>query len=565
MNNSTKIGLVGGTIAFMVLLVWLFSGEGATSGKKSRKPFVSSNWTKKYQVDDKKPLGLYLFTSLAKAHIDTSKRIEVINNDYVLDSITEDRTSTKTYLFVGNDFGMNNHEMDSILSDVERGSVLFLSFDDLTENLYPRLFRYHSFRQEYSETVNVFMDGKKHPMVNIFQNDTIATEWWAFDELEFEDDFIGLSSFMELTNFVKVKHGNGFVFLHATPNLFFNYQVKRRPGYEYTARVLNELPKDNDIYLLELARLSDNYGNEDTFDQEGEEGKKEDSYLQLIFRNPTLLTAMLLSILGLILFVVFRSKRTRPVVPFIEKKKDMTMAFAETITSIYFSKRNPYGLLQVQRKNFYDTVHRFFFVDLYRREGDREIQVLAEKSNRSVEEITHLINSFETKEAAGVTEQFVADLAKKKHQFYRSVGIISDAMNEKVQSQEMIFRRSLLLPSILILAGLAFIFVGMYFLVSGIGIGIAGWPVGIVFLAQGILRLSRPCLIVTGDTIAHFNALARKREYKREDLIRTEARSSGVIFHFRNNQKLIINYWDLSRFDRKQFERLVSKLHTLEL
>ncbi|KXJ04535.1 hypothetical protein AC249_AIPGENE24733, partial [Exaiptasia diaphana] len=317
------------------------------------------------------------------------------------------------------------------------------------------------------------MDGKKHPMVNLFQNDTIATEWWAFDELEFEDDFVGLSSFMEMTNFVKVKHGKGAVFLHATPNLFFNYQVKRRPGYEYTARVLNELPKNNDIYLLELARLSDNYGNEDTSEQEGADGKKEDSYLQLIFRNPTLLTAMLLAILGVILFVIFRSKRTRPVVPFIEKKKDMTMAFAETITSIYFSKRNPYGLLQVQRKNFYDTVHRFFFVDLYRREGDREIQVLAEKSNRSVEEITHLINSFETKEAAGVTEQFVADLAKKKHQFYRSVGIISDAMNEKVQSQEMIFRRSLMLPSILILAGLAFIFVGMYFLVSGIGIGIA--------------------------------------------------------------------------------------------
>jgi hypothetical protein len=28
---------------------------------------------------------------------------------------------------------------------------------------------------------------------------------------------------------------------------------------------------------------------------------------------------------------------------------------------------------------------------------------------------------------------------------------------------------------------------------------------------------------------------------------------------------LIINYWDLSAFDRKQFERFVSRLHTQEL
>lgn len=566
MNNSTKIGLIGGIILVMGIMVWLFSGSpGGSGGQGARKPFVSSNWTKQYQVDDKKPLGLYLFTALTKAHIDTANTVEAVHDERFLDSIAASETP-KTYMFVGNGFGLTDHEIDTVLRDVARnGSVLFLSFDDLTENLYERLFYSYSFKQDYDMEVNVFMNNRKYNMINIFQNDTIATKWWAFGELEFEEDHIRLSSFMEMTNFVRVNHGDGFIYLHATPNMFFNYQIKRPSGFGYTAEVLNELPRKNNVYLLEIGRLSDNYGNEDTSEMEGDDKKEENSYLKILFRDPMLRRAMLLAIIGLILFVIFRSKRKRPVVPFIEPKKDMTMAFAETITSIYFAKRNPYGLLQIQRKNFFDTIHRYFFVDLSRRDGDRELRILSEKSNTPIEEIAYLVNAYESKQAGQISEQFLAELAKRKHTFYRNVGIISDELNDTIQAQKMTFRRSMWLPALMILVGIAIIIVGMYLLVSGIGIGIVGWPLGILALALGIIRLSKPCLEVSGETITYYTVIGRKKTFKREELASTEARKSGVIFHFRNGKQLIINYWDLSYFDSKQFERLVSKLHTLEL
>jgi hypothetical protein len=355
------------------------------------------------------------------------------------------------------------------------------------------------------------------------------------------------------------------VYLHATPNQFVNYQLKRSDGFKYAEKVLNELPKDNDVYLLELGRLSDNYGDSDTEEQSGPDKKEDTSYLQLIFKNPTLLAAMLLSILGIILFLIFRSKRTRPVVPVIEKKKDMTLAFAETITSIYFSKRNPYGLLQVQRKNFFDTVNRYFFVDLYKREGDKEIRILAEKSNTPIQEIEYLVKAFETKKAFDVTEQFVADLAKRKHQFYRKVGVISDKIQEKVMSQELVFRRSLWLPIILILSGLIVFMLGMYYLTAAFGVGIALWPASFIIIYLGIARLSNPYMTVTKETIVFYSVFGRKSEYKRADLLQTELRQSGAVLNFAYNKKLIINYWDLSRFDKRQFERFISKLHTLEL
>ncbi len=566
MNNGTKIGLIGGIIVLMFVLVYFMSGGvGNEPTKPKRKPFVSSNWTAQYQINDKKPLGLYLFNILAKAHIDTSKRMVPVTNPYVLDSISS-VDEAKTYMFVGNDFGIKDEEIDSILTDVdENGSTLFLSFDDLTENLFPKLFDRYGFRQDYGEEVNIFMNGRKFNMINLYQNDTVAREWWAFDIVDFEEDHEDLSSFMELTNFVKVKHGKGHVFLHATPNVFFNYQIKRPSGYGYTAEVLNELPKDQDIYLLEIGRLSDNYGNFDTDELTGEDGKEDNSYLQILFKDKHLRRAMLLTLLGVILFVIFRTRRKRPVVPFIPKKKDMTMAFAETITSIYFSKRNPYGLLQVQRKNFFDAMQRYFFVDLYKRDGDKELNVLAEKSNTPVQEITELVNALETKKAASVNDQFIANLAKRKQEFYRKTGIISDEIIEKITVQQFEFRRAMWLPMIFIFVAIGIIIAGMSLLVAGIGVGIIGWPLGVFLLWLGSARLRHPALSVTDDEFIFSTVFGARRRYKRHQILAIDAKESGVIFKLTGSKERIINYRDLSRFDRKQFKRFISKLEPLEL
>ncbi|MDB0037996.1 DUF4350 domain-containing protein, partial [bacterium] len=445
MNRQTQIGVFFGTIIFMVLMVWMFSsgGNDAVAGnKKSRPTFVSSDWIQKYQINDKNPLGLYLFTTLTQAHLDKKHEVKVINNSFDLDSLQQSDSTLKTYLFVGNDFGMDIDELDSVLSDVRRGSDLFISFDDLFDEHYYQLFDSVSFQFDYDSEINVYAKGKPYNMLNVYQKDTVARKWWAFSEYGFPGRSKVLSSFMEMPNFLKVQYGNGYLYLHSTPNLFFNYQLKRKSGYQYVAFVLNNLPKDQDVHLLELSRLPDDDGDYDIDDTgNADTDKQDDSLLQLIFKEPNLLIALLLCILGLILFVAFRSKRTRPVVAFIPKKKNMTMAFAETITSIYLSKRNPYGLLQVQRKNFYDTIQRYFFVDLNHRDGDREIQILSEKSDTPIEEIKAFIDKFETKAASSVSEEFVANLAKQKHAFYRKVGIISDKLVERLQMREMVFKR----------------------------------------------------------------------------------------------------------------------------
>lgn len=564
MNKQTKIGVVFGIIGAMFLMVWLFSGP-EKSEKQKRVKFVSSNWSSRFQVGDKKPLGLYLLTSLTQAHLDTNHKVSSITDWIDMDSILEKDKSKKTFFFVGNNFGLNNVEIDTLLAEVKLGSTMFLSFNDLTENLYPKLFYEYETKFEYSEGVNVFSDKHKYKMINLFQNDTIAADWKAYHKIESLGEHTSLSSFMEMSNFIKVKYGKGTLYFHSNPEMFYNYQIKRLHGFKYAQFTLNQLSRDQDIYLLELGRLSDNYGNEN-LDEDGEEdGKVDDSYFTLIFQSPMLLTALLLSIFGIILFIIFRSKRTQPIVPYIAKKKDMTLAFTETITSIYYAKRHPYGLLQVQRKNFYATIHKHFFIDLNRGADNKILDVLAEKSNMQRAEIDEIVNILETKEASAITDQYITDVNKKIHAFYREIGVISDKLNEKIRSREMIFRRSMLLPVVFIFGGISIVIVGTYYLMSSIGVGIIFWPIGILLIAVGSIRLSNPYMKVNQKMIEYYSPFGKKHSFDRENLISSELKSKGAVLNFKEDKQLIINFWDLSRFDKKQFKRFVSKFHNLEL
>lgn len=564
MNKQTKIGVIVGIIVAMFLFVWLFtSGENAEKDKRAK--FISSNWNSRFQVDDKKPMGLYLLTALTQAHLDTNHQVSVVTDWIDMDSIFENDKSKKTFFFVGNNFGLKSDEIDTILSEVKKGSSLFLSFNDLTENLFSKLFYEYKTKYEYDDHVNVFSDKHKFKMINLFQNDTVATDWKAFEKVQSLGPHKSLSSFMEMSNYIKVKHGDGYLFFHTNPEMFYNYQLKRLPGFKYAEFTLNQLSSEQDVYLLELGRLTDNYGNQDVDDDSGEDGKVDDSYFKLIFQNPTLLTALLLSILGIVLFIIFRSKRTEPIVPYIAKKKDMTLAFTETITSIYFAKRHPYGLLQVQRKNFYATIQKHFFIDLNRGSEHKVLDVLAEKCNMERAEIDELVNMLETKEASRISDQYITDVNKKMHSFYRKIGVISDKLNEKIQSREMVFRRAMILPIVFVFSGISLFIFGVYYLMSSIGIGIVFWPLGILLVILGILRMSNPYMKVNANSIEYYSAFGKKYSFDKDDLISSELKTKGAVLNFKDNKQLIINYWDLSRFDQKQFKRFVAKFHNLEL
>jgi len=566
MSNQLKIGLILFIVTIVTVMVWLMGGSDVKN-QNDPTTYVSDNWERKYKMNEKDPYGLFLFSSLLKSHIDSNQKIISVTDGKQLDDVLAKQNKI-TMLFVGNQFGLNNSEIDSILSKVEKGSDLFLSSTVLTNNINERLFEEHLLGYEYSDSVNVYIGNNRFTQFFLYQNDTLANQWRAFLELEPKDSiYTSLSYFYEMTNFVRIKHGKGFIFLHTNPEFFFNYQLKRSDGFRYASFAFNQLERDRDVYVLELGRLIDDYRSQETDEQEGKGGKTDDSYLQFLLKSPALIAAMGLSVLGLILFLIFRSKRIQPVVPFIPKKTNKTMEFAETISSIYIGKQYPYGILQVQRKNFLDTIHKHFFVDLTRKDSDREreILILSQKSNVPVDEIMVLLALLETKEVSKVDDNYIAEVSKKQRSFYEQTGVIQAKILQRINEFNFETKRGLMLSYLLIMLGIGIILYGLYSLVQAVGIGIVLWPVGALILAYGIIRMSKPLIKVENRILTHYPLFRKKVVYTLDDLVNISHLKNGAILKFTENRTLIISNWEMSSFDIAQFKLYLSKNQQFEL
>ena len=446
MNKQTKIGLVVFILAFVAMVVWLL-GSPVSTVKNLRNPYVSENWDVQFKSNDKDPYGLFLFDQLLRAHVDSGKIIQPITDWIQLDSILSKKQNV-TMMFVGNRFGLQNREIDTILNRVKEGSDLFISYNDLTENLIERFFKSYEISYDYADSVTIFIQRNKFPMYYLYQNDTLAHEWKAFSAIQpIDSNYQSLSSFMEMSNFIRIKLGKGSILLHTNPEIFFNYQLKRTEGYRYTSFVLNNLSKEKAVYLLELGRLLDEEIMDDSAmdNAEGDAERADSSYLKFILKSPAFMVALGLTFLGLILFMLFRAKRMQPIVPYLPKKKNMSLAFAETITSIYLAKQHPLGILQVQRKNFYDAVNKHFFIDISRREEDREreIRSLVEKSALPESEIRDLLFLFEPTAKSIINDQYIVEVAKKQRAFYLQTGMISFKMLERIENQAFTIQRNL--------------------------------------------------------------------------------------------------------------------------
>lgn len=568
MTTNRKIAVVALLVGVVFLFVWLTNSSTSPQkqGGKSLVPAkISTNWDDEFELLSKDANGLYFFNYFLKSRLDKGKQVSKIDHNYSLDTIP--RNTSPTFLFIGKKFVLNALEIDSLLERVALGSKVFIAQHELNPEFYNRLFDNIELSYHYSPSIKInSKSNNNYTFYSIFQNDTIATKWRGYKNIltnSYANHSV-LSTHGKLENSIAVQVGKGYIYLCTTPELFVNYQLKKPDGINYAKHWLNRIPSDENVYWLELGRFTKAPIN-DYEEETEEEGTPDDSYLQYIFQQKALVYAMILLLFGVLLYVLFRAKRTQPIVPFLSKKKNMTLVFADTITSIYFADRNPSVMLDIQKRNFYNAVQKHFFVDLSKRKDGKEVRVLAQKSSLSEAEINELLLGFETTEQQGIDENYLIQHSKKLLAFYRQTGIITDKIQHRIEARIFQLFRALWLTSILLLGGLFTIFLGFYYLVNAVGIGIVFWPIGALLLTIAVLRMSKPLLVVSKTEITYHPLIGKQRTYELNDISTIETSDKGVKFRFNGGKMLIVNYWELNHQDAQQFKRFIALQNKLKL
>lgn len=567
MSNKIKLLLVCGLAAIVALLM-LFTDVGSQN-RTAEPTYVSADWSKKYGLKDFEPKGLFLFSKFLKERLTGRGEIYPLTNAQTIDSVVD---SGSTLFFIGENFALKDRELRDVIEKVEEGNTLFLSCEHMTQNVIDMLFDFYTMTYEYEPKTTVHVLDEITPFRNnkeksfsfnaVFQNDTITREWRVFDEITIVGEDLQLITSIQkggdYPNFIVFKRGKGNIFLHTTPESLLNYQLLKKDGAQHAKFILQAFPKDQNAYWLDFAQLTRSKEEPNYDDFSDDKKDRDESYLQFLFSNANLRIGMLLAFFGCILFLIFRSKRQRPVIPLKQKARNTSVEFSRTVASIFLSRQNPHGLLQLQKKNFYDLIARYFFIDLNDTNSVRAIESLSQKANVPVDEIQKLLQLLETKVKINVDESYLFDVNRRIKLFIASSGIQRGTLSEGINKFEGVVRRELLISSVALISGIFVFLFGIWLLTNGSGMGAVCLPVGTVTILIAIRRFSRPVLQYQSKALIYHPLLAKKKDFLWKDLLSVENEQNGLKFYFKDGQKLKIKWSEISRFDQVHFERFVN-------
>ena len=175
-------------------------------------------------------------------------------------------------------------------------------------------------------------------------------------------------------NFIKTKFGKGTFYLNCTPQAFTNYYILKG-NKDYVANTFS--------YLGNRALYWDNY-------------KKTgrviiNSPMRFILNQVTLKWAYYLTLMGLLVFVIFKAKREQRIIPVIEPLENSSVEFAKTVGSLYYQHKDYTNLITKKLNYFLEFVRSHYYLDT-RKITDKTPQDLAAKSGKSLTETKILLD-----------------------------------------------------------------------------------------------------------------------------------------------------------------------------
>ncbi len=121
--------------------------------------------------------------------------------------------------------------------------------------------------------------------------------------------------------FLRISMGDGYFYLHSVPLLFTNYFMVDPVNSQYISKCFSFLP-DNDVL----------------WDEHFKPGKvKTDSPVSYILDQTSLKWAWFLALAGVLLFMVFESKRKQRIIPNLEPPTNTTLEFTQTVGMLYYA------------------------------------------------------------------------------------------------------------------------------------------------------------------------------------------------------------------------------------
>lgn len=562
MDKKKLILVVSVMLTFVVLMVWLFNSGGDPSperrngAKKRYNPepaYKSSSWDDERKLKSKHPYGLYMFQELLLTESKFSE-FNVIKDQNLIDSLLI--VDESMYMFVGKEFGLTADESEKLLNSVGKGNSLFISADKYPRKLIELILPNSYLNFSLSDSIPVSWGKNDYSLEYYFQSDTLAYHWETLDKVD--PNMKVYSDINGKANYVKIDYVDGHVYLNLNPQAFLNYQLVRKDGFKNINNVIKTMPASK-IQWLAYAdyKYYDPWEDQEEIQQEA----APPGILDQLLEAKETRWAVALGFLGFLMYLLFRSKRQRPLVPTYSENKDVAYNYVDTIAGIYFAKNEPYRILKVMRQNFYLAIQKHFYIDLANRKNDKPLKSLAQKTGVNLQHITEMMRNFEAE--GTITHEELQYVNKKQREFYIESGIWRDREKVLIEEQFVKVNRALTIPAITVCVSALIIVAGFILIAAQQGFGILFWPLGIAGLIYSVPQLSKPIYSYNKEKFIFYKVYGKSVEYNRNDLIGGYIEGSIAHYQFTEQRTQSFNMNIVDPNDKNKVEELLFKLNTI--
>lgn len=285
-----------------------------------------------------------------------------------------DLVDTTAYLFINHDFKMDKVDLQYLLDFVGVGNNVFISAEHFDPALMDTLGLKTTTRRLLSDSVYTMTDypEKEYSFRSIYREARLDADSCNFPVRVLADNKRHEPVFIRLT------YGKGYFYLHTIPTAFTNIYQLRADRYDFAYRCLSYLPKNNHILW-------------DEYQKQGLIGER--SIFRVLLNDEALRTSLYLTIIGFLLFMIFRAKRIQRIIPIIKPPVNSSIEFLDTISNLYYHKKDFDTIVEKRHAYFLDYIRRHYYLQTERIDNEF-IETLSAKSGVDKDTVTDIFNLF---------------------------------------------------------------------------------------------------------------------------------------------------------------------------
>lgn len=333
-NKSLMVVLAIAFIAFVVVAVF------------APKPV---DWSLSFSKRHDRPLGNKLVYSVLP---DLYPGQNLVTMHSKLNAFLEGTIPLNTnFIFITNRFNPDSVETSEILKIIEAGNNVFVA----AEHFSPEFIKPIHLKQVVMPVMDFSL-----PIDSInfnYSNRQLKTAFGYWFKKGISNNYIAAYDSTRTTvlgynqdgktNFIRIKIGEGYLYLNSNPTAFTNYQLLSGNNSEYIFKCLSYLPVTSTVW--------------DEYHKPG--GMLVGSELAYILNDRALRMAWYILLFGVLVYFIFKGKRRQRVIPVVEPPKNTSLEFIETVGRLYFVKHDHRGIARKRFIFFLDYLRTRYFVD----------------------------------------------------------------------------------------------------------------------------------------------------------------------------------------------------------